>query len=127
MKDGDPVYIPGTDPGFSVLGGANPPERGRKPMILANFPKNCMKLRKFWTVGGAPGAPPLDPPLEGALGGGRGHPHTNIRKTDFSRSVTKNERHTYRVNEHTTYSRVLLAPNHDISNRCKYHTFHSYI
>ena len=34
-------------------------------MILAKFPKNCMKLRKFWTVGGrASGAPPLDPPLE---------------------------------------------------------------
>ena len=22
-----------------------------------------MKLRKFWSIGGAPGAPPLDPPL----------------------------------------------------------------
>ena len=22
-------------------------------MILTDFPKNCMKLRKFWTVGGA--------------------------------------------------------------------------
>ena len=33
-------------------------------MILPNFPKNCMKLRKFWAVGGGtPGAPPLDPPL----------------------------------------------------------------
>ena len=26
---------------------------GRQPMILPNFPKNCMKLRKLWTVGGA--------------------------------------------------------------------------
>ena len=30
-----------------------------------NFPKNCMKLRKFWSVGegGTPGASPLDPSL----------------------------------------------------------------
>ena len=40
-------------------GGANPPRRGRQPMILPNFPKNYMKLRKFWTVGGTPGDPPL--------------------------------------------------------------------
>ena len=41
------------DPGFSVGGGANPPGRGRKPMTLANFPKNCMKLINFWPVGGS--------------------------------------------------------------------------
>ena len=63
--------------------------------------------------------------LEGALE--EGGAHTNILKTDFSRSVTKNERHTYRVNEHTTYNRDVLVANHYISNRCKYHTFHSYI
>ena len=51
-----------------------PCRRGRQPSegacqhtILSNFPKNCMKSRKFWTVGGgggrAPGAPPLNPPL----------------------------------------------------------------
>ena len=56
-----PGKRPGADPGFSVGGDADPPGRGRKPMILANFPKNCMKLRKFWTVGG--GRPLLDPPL----------------------------------------------------------------
>ena len=33
-------------------------------MILPKFPKNCIKLRKFWTIGGcALGVPPLDPPL----------------------------------------------------------------
>ena len=31
--------------------GANPPG-GRQHMILPNFAKNCMKLRKFWAVGG---------------------------------------------------------------------------
>ena len=39
------------------------PLGGRLHTILSNFPKNCMKLRKFWAVGGrggrAPGAPPL--------------------------------------------------------------------
>ena len=35
---------------------ANPPGRGRQHTILPNFPKNRMKLRKYW-------APPLDPPL----------------------------------------------------------------
>ena len=28
------------------------PSRGRQHMILPNFVKNCMKLRKFWAVGG---------------------------------------------------------------------------
>ena len=35
-------------------------------MILPNFEKNCMKLRKFWAVGGwanARGRPPSNPPL----------------------------------------------------------------
>ena len=35
-------------------------------MILSNLPKNCMKSRKFWAMGGvvgAPGEPPLNPPL----------------------------------------------------------------
>ena len=35
------------------------PSGGRQHTILPNFPKNCMKLRKFWAVGRAP----LDPPL----------------------------------------------------------------
>ena len=52
----------GADPGFPVGGGANP-RGGRQHTILPNFPKNCMKLRKVWSVGGAPGVPPLDPPL----------------------------------------------------------------
>ena len=41
------------DPGFPVGGGANPP-RGRQHMILPNFAKNCMKLRKIWAMGGHP-------------------------------------------------------------------------
>ena len=42
-----------------------PSRRGRQPMILPKFSKNCMKLRKFWALGEgrAPGAPPLDSPL----------------------------------------------------------------
>ena len=50
----------GADPGFAVGWGANPPGRGANLQFWQNFPKNSMKLRKFWTVGGrAPGAPPL--------------------------------------------------------------------
>ena len=40
---------------FPVGGGANP-RGGRQHMILPNFAKNCMKLRKFWA---APQNPPL--------------------------------------------------------------------
>ena len=50
----------GADQGFPVGGGANP-LGGRQHMILSNFPKNCMKLRKFWTVGGG-GHAPVRPP-----------------------------------------------------------------
>ena len=49
---GDGGRSTGADPGFPVGGGANPPG-GRQHMILPNFVKNCMKLRKFWAVGGA--------------------------------------------------------------------------
>ena len=49
--------LSGADPGFPI-GGA--PTLwggvGCQHMILGNFVKNCMKLRKFWAVGG--GAPP---------------------------------------------------------------------
>ena len=56
-------YLTGADAGFPVGGGADP-LGGRQHTILLNFPKNCMKSRKFWAVGGgAPGAPPLNPPL----------------------------------------------------------------
>ena len=51
---GEPSYIiwfTGADPGFPVGGGANLPG-GRQHMILPNFAKNCMKLRKFRAVGG---------------------------------------------------------------------------
>ena len=47
------AHTPGEDPGFPVEGDANPPG-GCQHTILPNFPKNCMKLRKFWSVGGAP-------------------------------------------------------------------------
>ena len=39
------------------IGGAPTLQRGRQDIILPKFPKNCMKLRKFWSVrGGGPGA-----------------------------------------------------------------------
>ena len=44
----------GVDAGFPVGGGANPPERGANLRYCQKFPKNCMKLRKFWAVGGVP-------------------------------------------------------------------------
>ena len=54
----------GADPEFPVGGGANPPGGGANIQI---FPKNCMKLRTFWFIGGGGGAraggAPLDPPL----------------------------------------------------------------
>ena len=44
--------------------GRQPSRRGCQHTIFPNFPKNCMKMRKFWAVGArAPGAPPLDPQL----------------------------------------------------------------
>ena len=57
--------IPGADTGFPVGGGAHP-WGGANIQICRVFPKNCMKLRKFWSVGGGGtgrGSPPLDPPL----------------------------------------------------------------
>ena len=50
----------GADPGFLIGWGANPPGGGANIQICQIFPKNCMKLRKFWSMGGghAPGAPP---------------------------------------------------------------------
>ena len=49
-------YNTGADTGFPVAMGANP-EGGRQHTHLPDFPKNCMKLRKFWFVRGE-GAPP---------------------------------------------------------------------
>ena len=51
----------GADPEFLVGGGANPPGGGANLRFCQKIPKNCMKLRTFWAVRGAP---PLDPPLE---------------------------------------------------------------
>ena len=51
------IYQPGAYPGFPVGGGANPPRgEGHQHMILPKFPKNCMKLRKFWALGEGDGA-----------------------------------------------------------------------
>ena len=38
--------------------GALTPKGGRQPIIWQIFPENCMKMKKFWAIGGA-----LDPPL----------------------------------------------------------------
>ena len=44
--------------------GALTPKGEHQPIIWPIFPKNCMKMKKFWTRGGREGcAPPLDPPL----------------------------------------------------------------
>ena len=53
------LHFPGSDTRFPIGGGANPPG-GCQHMILPNFPKNCLKLRNFSAVRGAP---PLDAPL----------------------------------------------------------------
>ena len=54
------VYTKGTgaDPGFPVGGDANPPGGGRQHTNLPDFPKNCVKLRKFWSGGVRRGHPP---------------------------------------------------------------------
>ena len=39
----------GADTGFPVGGGTNPWGGGRQHTNLPDFPKNCMKLRKFWS------------------------------------------------------------------------------
>ena len=69
----------GADPGFPVGGIADHLGGGRQHTILSNFPKNCMKSRKFWAVGRARArGAPLNPPLV-CLGGvclGVVHPQT---------------------------------------------------
>ena len=67
-----------------------PHRRGRQPSggrsQHTNFPKNCMKLRKFWSVGGgAPGVPPLDPPLYSASSS----PSTIINNQSFALKIKK--------------------------------------
>ena len=52
----------GADPGFPVGGVPTLWGGGRQHTILSNFLKNCMKSRKFWTVGGRV-PPPPNPPL----------------------------------------------------------------
>ena len=45
-------------------GGAPTPQGGRQHTILPNFPENCTKSKEFGCPGGgAPPAPPLNPPL----------------------------------------------------------------
>ena len=63
------MWTSGADPGFPVGMGADPVGRGgggHQHMILSTFPKNRMKSRKFWALGGGGvcgGEPPLDSPL----------------------------------------------------------------
>ena len=55
--------VSGADPGFPIGGGANRPGGGglgggRQHIKMPNFPKNCMKLRKFRAVGREGPSPP---------------------------------------------------------------------
>ena len=66
--------------GFLVGGGAGPP--GRAPTYnFANFPKPCMKLTIFWTVGGRLGCP-LDLPVHGFWKVGNSYQETQIVPND---------------------------------------------
>ena len=47
------MLFSGVDPGFPVGWGANPQGVGRQHTNLPDFPKNCMELRKVWSVRGA--------------------------------------------------------------------------
>ena len=40
------------DPGFPIGGGTSPLRGGANIQFPKTFQKNCMKLRKFWAVGG---------------------------------------------------------------------------
>ena len=40
------------DPGFPI-GGGQPSRGGHQRLILPNFAKNCLKLRKIWAIGGS--------------------------------------------------------------------------
>ena len=54
------------DSGFPIEEGINPPGKGHQHTNLPDFPKNCVKLRKIWSVGRAHGrVAPLDLPLKG--------------------------------------------------------------
>ena len=55
MKDIGPKT--GADPGFLIGGGTNPQGGGVNIQICQIFPPNYMKIRKFWSIGGARGAP----------------------------------------------------------------------
>ena len=43
------------DPGFPVGGGVNVPGWRHQHTNFPDFPKNCIKLRKFWSMGGGGG------------------------------------------------------------------------
>ena len=47
-------------------GDANPPS-GHPHMVLPNFPKYSMKLRKFWGLGGGGRVASLGPPLRSKI------------------------------------------------------------
>ena len=68
------------DPGFPRGGGANP-RGGRQPIIWPIFPKNCMKMKKFWARGG-----PLDPPLRRRVPDFCGRSTSLDRESDEDRS-----------------------------------------
>ena len=54
--------LTGMDPGFLIGGDTNPPGRGANIQICQISPKNCMKLRKFWSVVGVhAGGTPVGP------------------------------------------------------------------
>ena len=84
---------PGADPGIPVEGA--PTVRGgggrRQHTKLPNFPKNCIKLRKFRAVGGAklPPAPPLNPsmmPIRKGCFGPHQVPYINRTHYNWSQS-----------------------------------------
>ena len=67
-RDSDSVNkSAGVDPGFSVVGCTNPRVgAGRQHIIFLDFPKRCMKLRTFLSVGaegGLSGASPCTLPI----------------------------------------------------------------
>ena len=88
---------------ISCSKGRHSSRRWHRPMILPNFPKSCMKLRKFWAVGGGTHQecpPSLDLPLL-----------INIKSTDISNTKLSDAKLYWFVISNTAFILILNYTN----------------